>query len=64
MKNERDCDNTLYGASSAAAESVIVPDSEEREMLDDAEFMESLEKAKQDRANRRYKKWEDVKREV
>ena len=54
----------LYGTSSAAAESVIVPDSEEREMLDDSEFMESLERAKQDRANGRYKKWEDVKREV
>ena len=64
MKNERDCDNMLYGASSAAKESVIAPDSEELEMLNDSEFMESLERAKQDRVTGRYKKWEDVKREV
>ena len=64
MKNERDCDNMLYGASSATEESVIAPDSEELEMLNDSEFMESLERAKQDRVIGRYKKWKDVKREV
>ena len=64
MKNERDCHNMLYGASSATEESVIAPDSEELEMLNDSEFMESLERAKQDRVTGRYKKWEDVKREV
>ena len=64
MKNERDCDNMVYGTSSAAKESVIVPESEELEMLNDSEFMDNLERAKQDRANGRYKKWEDVKREV
>ena len=64
MKKERDCDNMLYGASSATEESVIAPDSEELEMLNDSEFMESLERAKQDRVIGKYKKWEDVKREV
>lgn len=64
MKNKRDCDNMLYGASSATEESVIAPDSEELEILNDSEFMESLERAKQDRVIGRYKKWEDVKREV
>ena len=54
----------VYGTSSAAKESVIVPESEELEMLNDSEFMDNLERAKQDRANGRYKKWEDVKREV
>ena len=64
MKNERDCDKMLYGASSVTGESVIAPDSEELEMLNDSEFMESLERAKQDRVIGRHKKWEDVKREV
>ena len=37
-------------------------DEETLEMLNDAELMDDLEKAKQDRANGVYEKWEDIKR--
>ena len=64
MRDEREPDSTLYGTNTATKEPVIAPDSEELEMLNDSEFMVSLERAKQDRVIGRYKKWEDVKREV
>lgn len=64
MKDVREPESTLYSTNTATKEPAKVPDSEELEMLDDSELMESLERAKQDRVSGRYKKWEDVKREV
>ena len=37
-------------------------DEETLELLNDAELMDDLEKAKQDRENGVYEKWEDIKR--
>ena len=48
----------------SANESLTADDSEELEMLNDSEFMKSMERAKQDRADGKYSKWEDVKRNV
>ena len=64
MKDVREPDSALYSTNTATKERAEAPDSEELEMLNDSEFMESLERAKQDRAIGKYKKWEDVKREV
>ena len=64
MKDVREPESTLYSTNTATKEPAKAPDSEELEMLNDSELMESLERAKQDRAIGRYKKWEDVKREV
>ena len=64
MKDVREPGSMLYSANTATKEPAEAPDSEELEMLNDSELMESLERAKQDRAIGRYKKWEDVKREV
>lgn len=64
MKDVREPDSMLYSTNTATKEPAKAPDSEELEMLNDSGFMESLERAKQDRVNGRYKKWEDVKREV
>ena len=62
MKDMREPVSMLYSTNTATKEPAKAPDSEELEMLDDSELMESLERAKQDRAIGRYKKWEDVKR--
>ena len=64
MKDVREPDSMLYSTNTATKEPAKAPDSEELEMLNDSELMESLERAKQDREIGRYKKWEDVKREV
>ena len=64
MRDEREPDSMLYSTNTATKEPAKAPDSEELEMLNDSEFMVSLERAKQDRVIGRYKKWEDVKREV
>ncbi len=64
MRDEREPEGMLYSTNTATREPAKAADSEELEMLNDSESMESLERAKQDRAIGRYKKWEDVKREV
>lgn len=64
MKDVREPDSMLYSTNTATKEPAKALDSEELEMFNDSELMKSLERAKQDRVIGRYKKWEDVKREV
>ena len=63
MKNES-AEVVYIANASSANESLTADDSEEMEMLNDSEFMKSMERAKQDRADGKYSKWEDVKRNV